>query len=120
MRFTFVILLALLAGCSSSNDFAKKIIGSWEVYSLNGKTELYKAFVGTTMTFNSDGSFSRGDGSKTYLNGTYKIKGKVLGMKWNKKEHSSIITVNDTELYFEKDLSFSSGDVPMKSIYRKK
>ena len=41
MRFTFVILLALLTGCSSSNDFAKKIIGSWEVYSLNGKTELY-------------------------------------------------------------------------------
>jgi len=120
MKFTFVFLLALLAGCSSSNDLEKDIIGSWVVSSLNGETDLYKAFVGTTMTFNSDNSFSRGVGSKTYLEGTYKIKGKILNMKWNNKEHSSAITIKGTELYFQEDLSFSSSGVPMKSIYKKK
>lgn len=120
MKLLFIFLLALLVGCSSSNDFKIKLIGSWEVYSLNGKSDLYKGFVGTTMKFNADGSFSRGDGSKIYLKGTYTIKGKTINMKWNKKQRSSIVTVNNTELYFEKDMSFSSGDIPMKSVYRKK
>ena len=120
MKFTIVFLLAFLVGCSSNNEYKTEILGAWEVYNLNGKTDLYKAFVGTTMTFNSDGSFSRGSASKTYLSGTYDIAGETIKLKWNKKDHSSIISIKDTNLSFEKDMSFSSGDIPMKSIYKKK
>ena len=67
MRFTFSILLALLSGCSSTNDFKEKIIGTWEIYSLDGNTDLYKAFTGTSIIFTSDGSYSRNKDSKKYV-----------------------------------------------------
>ena len=120
MRYTFILLLALLTGCTGSNDFEEKIVGTWEIYSLNGKVELYKGFVGTTITFSSDGQYSRSDGSKTYGEATYKLKGNVITLERRQKELSSIIDIKDLELHFEKDLGFTSGGVPMKSVYKRK
>ena len=120
MKFKFLILLALLSGCSSTNDFKDKIIGTWEIYSLDGKTDLYKSFVGTSITFTSDGSYSRSSGSKTYGQAKYNVKGDVLTIERRKKTHSSVINFKNLELHIEKDPGFTRGGKPRKSVYKRK
>ncbi len=118
MRFVFVILLTLLSGCAEKH-FEQKIIGTWVIYSIDGKTDLYKAFAGTSTTFTADGTYSRSHNSKTYGEGKYHVDGDILTVEKRNKKHRTKINIKGSELHIEKDPSFTSGGKPRKTVYKK-
>lgn len=118
MKQVLILIALLLSSCSGSNNFDTEILGEWEVYSLNGKTELYKAFIGTTYTFNKDGTYTRSQDDKTYVSGSYQIDGDSILLK-ARKNHTSRINISSDQLNFDADPGFTSGGKPMKSIYSK-
>lgn len=119
MKKLLLSILFFLAACSSNVDnYPSEILGEWEVYSLDGDTDLYKTFVGVRYTFKADGTFTRSKGDDIRVSGTYVLDGENIVLQ-GRREHKTEIVIKGDKLTFAGDSGFKSGGVPMKSVYKK-
>jgi uncharacterized protein (TIGR03066 family) len=100
-----VCLLAGGARAEEKVDYAKLIVGKWEV----SKADEGTVPIGAVVEFTKDGKMEathKKDGTDTTVKGTYKIEGNkfTMTMTANDKEVSRTITINkisDTEMETE-------------------
>lgn len=114
-----ITTLLLTSACSNTDSYPKDIIGTWEIYSLDGETDLYKTFKGVRHTFNPDGSYTRHKDGEIRISGTYTINDNNIVMKNSLKDHSTQIKIKGNKLSFSGDSGFTRGGVPRKSVYQK-
>ena len=97
-----VCLLAGGARAEEKTDYAKMIVGKWEV----SKADEGTVPVGAAIEFTKDGKVKvsgKKDGQDVNAEGTYKVEGNkfTVTMKRGEEEHSQTITISkisDTEM----------------------
>jgi uncharacterized protein (TIGR03066 family) len=100
-------LFAVVARAEDKPDYAKKIVGKWEVTKADEGT----LPVGSIIEFTKDGKFKsmEKDGAKDVVfDGTYKVDGDKfeLNLKIGEESHKVMVTITkmtDTEMHTKND-----------------
>src|SRR5688500_4994824 len=100
-------LLAAGGRADEKDDYAKKVVGKWEV----AKSDPGTIPMGAVLEFLKDGkakATAKKDDVESTFDGTYKLDGKklTLTMMIGEKERTNVITIvkaTDTEMTFESE-----------------